>query len=80
MSYTISFDRVGRNHNVPDLTVGTLDPDAVMDEVLRVAGKHCGSRDLEVAVSTEEMRGLIFAGCRNAGSFTITETPAEVPA
>ena len=76
MSYTISFERVGRNHDVPNLVTGTADAQVIAEEVYRIARRHCGSRDLEVAVDLEAMKGNIYAGMHNAGTFTITEDHA----
>jgi hypothetical protein len=73
MSYTITFDRVGRNHNVPNLVTGTADAQVIAEEVYRIARRNCGSRDLEVTVDMEAMKGHIYAGFHNAGSFTIAE-------
>ena len=73
MSYRLTFERIGRNHNVPDLVTGATNPDDIAEEVWRLARKNCGSRDLEVAVDLEAMKGHIFAGMHSAGSFTIAE-------
>jgi hypothetical protein len=76
VSYTISFDRVGRNHNVPDLLTECTHADDIADQVWHLARNLCGSRDLKVVVDLEEMKGRIFAGVQSAGKFTVTETPA----
>jgi len=73
MSCTVSFERIGRNHNVPDLVTSKTDPEDIAYEIWHIARRNCGSRDLEVIVDLEARRGNILAGMRNAGSFTITE-------
>lgn len=76
MSYRISFDRVGRNHNVPDLLTECTHPDDIADQVWHLARNLCGSRDLAVSVDLEEMKGHIFAGVQSAGKFTIAKDGA----
>lgn len=78
VGYRCTFDRIGRNHNVPPLDVPHVtesesDDDALLEAVYRTARRHCGSREVEVLVNAEEMRGIIIVGYgRPAGNFTIT--------
>lgn len=71
MAATVLFERVGRNHTVPPLTVESSDPDDIAEAVYRVARKHCMSRDVEVCVDLTEGRVSIFAGFHNAGGGTV---------
>lgn len=71
-TYTIAFDRVGRNHDVPPLTVTTDDENELLKSILAHARPHLGSREVEVYANFDERRGFIaVGGFRNAGSFTI---------
>lgn len=74
-AYTATFDRIGRNHDVPPLTV-TGDADAIAEQVWRYARTKLGSRDVEVAIDLEGLTGRIFAGMRNAGSLSLSEATA----
>lgn len=73
--YTVTFDRIGRNHDVPPAELSADgDGSELADKVYDVARPHLGSREVEVYVNLEEMRGLIVVGgFRPAGSFTIAE-------
>ena len=72
-SYTVQFDRIGRNHEVPDLTV-TGAADQVAEAIYRYARPKLRSRDVEVAVDLEELRGHIFCGMQTGGTFELSET------
>lgn len=77
-SYTVTFDRIGRSHDVSPLKVtGDLGEERTAQDVCgmicREARKHCISRNIEVDVDFEEMRGCIYAGMRQVGSFRIEE-------
>lgn len=69
--YTVRFSRIGRHHDVGPLHLDATDADDLAEQVYKYARRFLGSRDVEVAVNLEEMRGLIFAGMRNGGDFTI---------
>ncbi|MBF6333676.1 hypothetical protein [Nocardia transvalensis] len=45
------------------------DADDLAEKVYRYARPHLRSRDIDVAVNLEELRGSILAGVRNGGSF-----------
>jgi hypothetical protein len=75
----IHFDRIGRNHNPPDLkiddtTIEDADLGAVEEAVYRHARPHLASRGVEVAVDLEAGTVRIFAGLRNAGLGHIEES------
>ena len=73
MAYVATFDRIGRKHGVSPLPVsGTADD--IAEQVWRYARTKVGSRDVEVAVNLEEMRGVIICGVRQGGSFTLAES------
>jgi hypothetical protein len=74
MTYLATFDRISRNHNVAPLTVSG-DADAIAEQIYRYAKPKVASRDVEVVVDLEEMKGHIFCGMQVGGSFTLTEAP-----
>jgi hypothetical protein len=71
--YTVTFRRVGRNHDVAPLTTEAGDADQLAEQIHRHARPHLRSRDIEVHVDLEQMRGQILAGFNNGGDFTIAE-------
>jgi hypothetical protein len=73
--YLIDFERIGRTHNPPSLTVESDDPDEVAYAVFCHARRYLASRDFGVFVDLDEMRGHIDAG--RFGRFTITTDPVE---
>lgn len=73
-TYTVTFDRIGRNHSVQPLTVEVDGPAHLADLVYAHARPHLGSREVEVAVDLQAMAGQIFVGdFRNGGTFAIAE-------
>ncbi len=76
-TYTVTFDRIGRNHDAAPLEVRISDGLPVVDElaeqVHRYARRHLGSREVEVSVDLDTLEGVIVVGgFRPAGSFTVT--------
>lgn len=69
--YDITFARVGRRHDVPPMQVCAEDAHELAGKVYRYVWRFLGSRDVDVAVNLEEMKGAVIAGTRDAGSFTI---------
>jgi len=72
---TVTFDRIGRNHNVAPLVewvTGPIDPDALGEGIYHYARPHLASRDVEVVVDPDMGKVFIFAGFHNAGEGTIT--------
>ena len=76
MSYIIDFERIGRNHNVPSLTVESDDGEAIAEAVYRHARNHLASRDFVVIVDLDKLSGSIEAG--RFGLFTLRRLE-EVP-
>lgn len=66
--YVATFERIGRNHNVPPLTISGT-PDEMAGRVYRYSLGFLGSRDVMVSVDLEEMKGSINGG--RFGSFTL---------
>ncbi|MEY9876602.1 hypothetical protein ABH931_006112 [Streptacidiphilus sp. MAP12-33] len=77
--YQITYERVGRHGSKrpdsppapPPYQLRAADVDELAQEIHRDVRRYLGSRYVEVAVNLEEMRGLVLAGEREAGSFTI---------
>jgi hypothetical protein len=89
--YQITYERVGRHGSQrPDsppapapYPVRAADAYELAHEVLADVRRYLGSRYVEVAVSLEEMRGMVLSGERLSGSFSITvldEPETAVPA
>lgn len=77
--FRVTFDRVGRHHQVPALDVTAWDADDVAEQVHRYARRYLASRDVEVVVDLSAGNGTIFCGVQVGGSFTVAEV-AEVAA
>jgi hypothetical protein len=71
---TIEFDRIGRNHNVQNLTVDSDDADVIAGEVFIYARKYLASRDVNVVVDVDKGIVSIFAGFHNGGTGRIKGT------
>jgi hypothetical protein len=81
-AYRVTFDRIGRNHDVPPIELSADgDGSELADRVYDVVARpHLGSREVEVYVNLEEMRGLIVVGgLRPGGSFTLDLLPQNDP-
>lgn len=72
----ITFDRIGRTHDVPPLTVHATDPNKIAEAIYEYARPHLLSRDVDVWVDLAEQRGGITCGFRTGGSFTIADQAA----
>jgi hypothetical protein len=74
---TIHFERVGRTHDVPDLTIDPEEVDINDAEpfiafmVRMHARRYLMSRDISAAVSKDTKRVFIYAGMNNGGGGTI---------
>lgn len=74
MTYTVEFERVGRNHDVPPLTVEADDADEIAYHIYTYARRFLASRDVEVVVNLDALRGSINYG--RFGTFTLTAKAA----
>ena len=72
MSYMVTFTRIGRNHNVPQLTIpGPATADDIAEQVHRYARRHLMSRFYDVDVDLAAGKGWIEGG--RFGRFEIRE-------
>jgi hypothetical protein len=75
--YRVVYDRVGRHGGrngrpaPAPLTVWAVDGGGLADHIYKDIQPYMLSSDVEVGVDLELMRGWIFAGMNNGGSFTI---------
>lgn len=67
-AYVVTFERVGRNHDVPPLNVAG-DAQQIAEQVYRYVGRFLSSRGYDVDVSLEHMAGAIEWG--RFGTFTL---------
>ncbi|MDM4721124.1 hypothetical protein QTQ03_25470 [Micromonospora sp. WMMA1363] len=71
--YRIVFDRIGRTRDVPPLDAHAVDADHLAEQIYRYARRFLISKDVEVWVGMDHMRGGITCGFSNGGSFTIED-------
>lgn len=72
MSYTITFDRIGRHHNIGAATFTADNVTDLAEEIWKHARPYLRSNDVEVYADIDAGTGRIAAGGRTAGTFTIT--------
>lgn len=70
--YEVTFERIGRNHNVARLGVEAADADELSAAIHKYARSHLRSRDYEVVVDLQKGDGFIACGMHCGGRFTIT--------
>lgn len=75
---TVTFDRVGRNHNVAPLVItDTDDWDEIADRVYDHVRPHLRSRNVEVVIRSDPAdgitRGVILCGPVVGGAFTVEQ-------
>lgn len=76
---TISFDRLGRSHSVPDLVVKSKladDADYLAEEIFKYARKYLISSGVEVVVNLDKMTATVYAGMQVGGTGKIVFTEA----
>lgn len=71
MKYLVEFERVGRNHNVENLSFEGTE-DQLIDAVLRHCRRHLASRGFDVSIDLSTGRGWIEAG--RFGKFLVKES------
>jgi len=75
---TVKFERISRDHEVPDLEVAATSADDLAQKIWAYARPRCLSRDISVFVDLEAHNGAVMAGFHNAGDFTFTGELTEV--
>lgn len=72
--YRVTFDRIGRNHNVPVFDSSlACNAGELAEQICRYANRHLRSRDVEVVIIDDLQNGYISCGGRPGGGFTISE-------
>lgn len=71
LAYRVTFDRIGRDRNAPELVATADGPNHLADLILSHARPFLGSRDVSVAFEEDMRSGWIFCGVRTGGTFTI---------
>jgi hypothetical protein len=69
--YRVTYERVGRRRDVPPLVVIAAGADDLSEKVYNDVRPYLMSRDVEVSVDLESMKGFIFCGFNSGGRFTI---------
>lgn len=75
-TYTVTFDRIGRNHNAQPLSVVAGTADDLAAAVYKYARQFLASNDVEVVANLTTLTGSIFCGMQSGGSFTIEKVGA----
>lgn len=69
---TVTFDRIGRNHNPPVVTVASKNEQVIAKAVWEAARPHIGSSEMWVEVDLDKKTAQIFVGYgRLAGTGTV---------
>jgi hypothetical protein len=86
-AYRVTFDRIGRNHNVAPLDITRTDADAdyLARAIYTYARRHLASRGVEIYVDLEEdgrkgEGGIICGVAHSGGRFTIERLDAAARA
>lgn len=70
-TYSVTFDRIGRNHHVAPLVVEVDGPQHLADLIHAYARPYLRSREVSVWLGTDNLRGGINCGFHNGGTFTL---------
>lgn len=73
----VTFERIGRTHEVPALTTPDEHPDRVAEAIYRYAGRFLMSRDYDVDVRLPDgdAPGAVSIGWGRMGAGVITRSP-----
>ena len=75
--YRVVYERVGRRGGrdgsppPPPFNVWAVDADSLAEHIHKDARRYLTSRETEVVVDLENLRGCIFAGFNNGGGFRL---------
>lgn len=78
--YVVTFDRIGRTHDVLPLVATAADADHLATLIYKYARDYLLSRDVDVVVDLAGMRGDILCGFHSGGQFTIEALAGAVTA
>jgi hypothetical protein len=73
--YTVTFERIGRTHNIPPQTFKADDGGKLAEHIHKFARKHLRSRDYDVDFNLADNgtgAGSILCGMHCGGRFTIS--------
>jgi hypothetical protein len=79
LAYTVTFERIGRNHFVPAQEFKAADADELAELIYRFGQHYLGSREVEVFVDLEQGTGWFSCGGRNGGRFEVAEIVGPCP-
>lgn len=72
-SYTVTFERIGRNRNIAPLAVAVATDLELCAEIERYARPHLRSRDFDAVVDLDKGKGFIACGMHSGGDFTVSK-------
>jgi hypothetical protein len=70
-TYLVTFNRIGRNHDVAPLTATVDGPNHLAEVIHQYARPHLMSEDVEVDLDLDTGTGSVVVGFRNGGTFTL---------
>lgn len=79
LAYRVTFDRIGRERNAPDLVATADGPNHLGDLILSHAEPFLRSHAVSVEFEEDMRSGWIFCGMRTGGTFTIEASPVVTP-
>jgi uncharacterized protein YllA (UPF0747 family) len=71
VTYRCTFNRIGRTHDVPQQDFVAGDAQELASAVYPFVRRFCASRGVEVITDLVKGEGLVIAGGRQVGRFTI---------
>ncbi len=76
-TYRVTFDRIGRNHDVAPLIAKARDAAELADRIYKHARPHLRSQDVDVFVELDAGKGFIACGMHTGGNFTFHPEPTN---
>jgi hypothetical protein len=73
LAYRVTFDRIGRNHDAPEMVAMVDGPNHLADLIYAHARPFLRSSDVRVTFEEDMRSGWIFCGFRTGGMFTIEQ-------
>lgn len=71
LTYRVTFDRIGRNHDAPELVATADGPNHLADLILSHARPFLRSADVSVVFEEDMLSGWIFCGFQTGSTFMI---------